>query len=174
MNPNSALTTKWNGITQILNTEAGVSIPFSLQDVKDQKINVDIKNYKAIWDTGATFSVITSKVVKEVDLKPIGITRVHTANGEAHQKQYLINLYLPNKVVFGLLRVTEAPLYQTDILIGMDIISKGDFCLSNLNNETILTFRIPSCKKFDFVEEHRIVKLPRAERRRLEKDRAKI
>src|SRR3989344_2246932 len=122
MKPNRALTTRWSGIAQILHAEVGISEPFiPPKDVVDIKITVAIKKYQAIWDTGATHSVITSRVVQELQLKPIGITVVHTANGETHQKQYIANMYLPNQVVFGMLRVTEAPLHGTDILIGMDI-----------------------------------------------------
>ena len=90
MKPHRALTTKWTGIAQILEAEIGVSQPFvPPKEIADVKITVDIKKYKAIWDTGATHSVITVRVVKELDLKPIGITIVHTASGEAHQKQYI-------------------------------------------------------------------------------------
>jgi hypothetical protein len=113
-------------------------------------------------------------VVGDLSLKPIGIVEVHTANGQTHQKQYIVNFYLPNKVMFGMLRVTEAPLHEADILIGMDIISKGDFCVTNFQGKTVLTFRLPSCGEFDFVHDIEISRLPRYERRRIEKERGKI
>ena len=175
MKPNSALTTRWNGIVPILHAEVGVSEPFvPPNDVVDIKITVAIKKYRAIWDTGATHSVITAKVVEDLKLTPMGYTVVHTANGETRQKQYIANLYLPNQVMFGMLKVTEAPLHEADILIGMDIISKGDLCISNFEGRTMLTFRVPSCQSFDFVQENQITRLPRAERRRIEKERGKI
>lgn len=175
MKPNNALTTKWPGISLVLGSEVGVSEPFvPPANVTNVEIKVQIKKYKAIWDTGATHSVITSKIVRELDLKPVGMTIVHTANGKAHQKQYYVNFYLPNRVMSGMLRVTEAPLHETDILIGMDIISQGDFCISNFEGKTVLTFRIPSCSELDFVKEHKMAELPRPERRRLEKERGKI
>ena len=174
MKPNNALTTRWPGITQILHAEVGVSEPFRPRDVTNVTINVEVKKYRAVWDTGATHSVITARVVQELDLKPVGITIVHTANGETHQKQYIVNFYLPNQVMFSMLRVTEAPLHGTDILIGMDIISQGDFCVSNFEGKTVLTFRIPSCEEFDFVKIHEIARLPRSERRKIERERGKI
>ena len=76
--------------------------------------------------------------------------------------------------MFGMLRVTEAPLHETDVLIGMDIISKGDFCVTNFQGKTVLTFRVPSCSEFDFVQDHELARLPRSERRRIEKERGKI
>lgn len=175
MKPNSALTTKWKGLTLVLLSEVGVSEPFvPPPHVENIDIKVQIRKYRAIWDTGATHSVVTANIVRELNLKPIGMTIVHTANGEAHQKQYIVNFYLPNQIMFSMLKVTEAPLHQTDILIGMDIISRGDFCVSNFEGKTVLTFRLPSCEEFDFVKDNEFAKLPRPERRRMEKERGKI
>lgn len=175
MVPNNALTTRWNSLTQILTAEVGVSQPFiPPPNIENITVTVEIKKYKAIWDTGATHSVITQKIVQGLNLKPMGMTVVHTAGGETHQKQYIVNFYLPNQVMFVMLKVTEAPLHDTDILIGMDIISRGDFCVTNFQGKTVLTFRMPSCQEFDFVKENTFASLPRSERRRIEKERGKI
>jgi hypothetical protein len=48
----------------------------------------------------------------------------------------MVNYYLPNKVMIPMLRVTEAPLHDIDILIGMDIISQGDFIVTNYQGKT--------------------------------------
>lgn len=39
------------------------------------------------------------------------------------------------------------------MLIGMNIINTGDFCITNFDNKTVLTFRTPSLAKIDYVEE---------------------
>jgi hypothetical protein len=44
----------------------------------------------AIWDTGATGSAITTKVVQELGLIPTGKAQVSTANGLAIQNTYTI------------------------------------------------------------------------------------
>ena len=41
-----------------------------------------------------------------------------------------------------------------DIIIGMDIISKGDFAVSNLNGKTSFSFRIPSFGTANFLNEY--------------------
>lgn len=41
---------------------------------------------------------------------------------------------------------------DTDIVIGMDVISQGDFAISNFEGKTIFTFRCPSVAKIDFKE----------------------
>jgi len=88
MKPNNALTTRWSGIASVLRSELGISEPFiPPADVKNIEIKVQIKKYRAIWDTGATHSVITSEVVQGLSLRPVGVTIVHTANGQARQKQ---------------------------------------------------------------------------------------
>lgn len=37
------------------------------------------------------------------------------------------------------------------MLIGMDIINKGDFAVSNYQNKTVFSFRMPSESLMDFV-----------------------
>jgi hypothetical protein len=174
MKQNFALTTKWNGSANTLGALVGVSVPFIPSAASAPQIKADIKTYNAVWDTGATHSVITSKIVQDLNLQPIGITIVHTANGPTHQKQYMVNYYLPNKVMIPMLRVTEAPLYGIDILIGMDIISQGDFVVTNYQKKTTLTFRMPSCGEYDFVKDINDSQLSRAERRRIERERGKL
>ncbi len=66
---------------------------------------------------------------------------------------YAINLFLPNQVGFQFIKVTEGVLNGTDLLIGMDIISRGDFAISNFAGKTTFSFRVPSTKRIDFVEE---------------------
>ena len=39
------------------------------------------------------------------------------------------------------------------ILIGMDIISQGDFCISNFAGRTVMTFRRPSLETIDYCKE---------------------
>lgn len=42
---------------------------------------------------------------------------------------------------------------NTDILIGMDIITLGDFAITNVGGKTVFSFRTPSTKMIDYVEE---------------------
>ncbi len=34
--------------------------------------------------------------------------------------------------------------FDYDVLIGMDVITKGDFCISTFNDQTIFSFRMPA------------------------------
>ena len=160
------------GKLNVLQSQIGVSIPFD----GDPAINSTPTNkYIGVWDTGATNSVITEKVAKELDLKPIGIKEVHTASGSDFQNQYLINIVLPNGVGIRNVLVTEGKLNQIDLLIGMDIITLGDFAITNLGGQTTMTFCMPSCHTFDFVQEYPSgIKQSRTERRKAERAARKI
>lgn len=128
----------------------------------DIKINPQshTKNFIAIWDTGATSSVISSRVAQEMNLTPIGKTIVSTANGRAEVNRYIVTLELPNHLVINDIEVSEGNLgANTDLLIGMDIITLGDFSITNIDNCTTFTFRYPSCNKIDYVEDARKLKM---------------
>ncbi len=120
------------------------------------------KKYNAIWDTGASCSVITKKVVDDLSLKSIGIIEVSTANDKRMSNVYIISMGLPNKVGFPWLRVTEGGLSNIDVLVGMDIISQGDFAVSSYNGNTAFTYRHPSCECIDFVQQTNDSKIYRA------------
>jgi predicted aspartyl protease len=111
-----------------------------------------MQEFRAIWDTGATNSVISQKIVTDCALKPIGMTLVHTANGTCTAEQYLVNIRLPNRVAFQDVRVTNQPLVGTPILIGMDIIGMGDFAVTHKDGKTVFSYRWPSAERIDFVK----------------------
>lgn len=137
-------TVKSNGIARVLYTPIIVSSTFK---------NKDAKSFKgtAIWDTGATSSVITSKIVEKCNLISISKDKVHTAGGLDLQNVYLIDIVLPNGILVNSVRVTEAKeIAGADALIGMDIISLGDFAISNVDKKTVFSFRIPSCEIIDY------------------------
>ena len=111
------------------------------------------EEYKSIWDTGATCTVITRRVVEDCNLKAIGMSRVRGVNDVRSAESYLINIRLPNDVEFGNLRVigTEQLSGGADVLVGMDIIGAGDFAVSNYEGRTAFTFRCPSQARIDFL-----------------------
>lgn len=144
-----AFTNAYKGRTDILKSEVAVGAAF---DPADSAPSTTV-SFEAIWDTGATGSVISQSVVQKCSLKPTGQVQVHTASGEATCNTYLVSIALPNDVGFPALRVTEGILYGTDVLIGMDIIGAGDFSVSNFRGTTTFTYRFPSVAKTDFVQE---------------------
>ena len=108
------------------------------------------RQYMAIWDTGATGSVVTSKVVSDCGLKPIGMATVHGIGGQQQSNTYLVNVLLRNNAIVQGVRVTEGKIgAQFDVLFGMDIIGMGDFAVTHKDGKTVFSFRIPSVERID-------------------------
>ena len=139
-----------NGLLRSLKSGVGVCAPFVGLSVGKEEIKC--KGFNAIWDTGATGSVITEKVADALGLKPTGFKEVHTANGKSEKNTYLVNIILPNNVAIQNVNVTEGLLGDhADVLIGMDIITLGDFSITNKDGNTVMSFRIPSLQEIDYV-----------------------
>ena len=111
---------------------------------------------KALWDTGATKSVISHDPVKSLGLTPVGTTNVNHGGGSSRSPTYLVNFDLPHKVgVTGAL-VTEFPAPADGsfgAIVGMDVICLGDFAITNVSGRTWVSFRTPSCAAIDYVVE---------------------
>lgn len=141
----SAFTIKSNsGILNQLTTIVSVVIPNTKNAFQ----------VKAIWDTGATASVITENVVKSLGLIPTGMSNVHTANGIALQPTFIVDIVLPNGLKVRDVTVTGATALSggCDVLIGMDIIGLGDLSITNYKGCTCMSFRIPSMHEVDYVK----------------------
>lgn len=122
----------------------------------DGSPNRNFVTFKGIWDTGATSSVITQRVVDGCGLKPTGITTVHNAHSTELVETFVVNLALPNKVAVPDITVAKGnlPGGGADVLIGMDIITLGDLTITNRDGITVFTFRVPSIDRVDYVKDH--------------------
>jgi len=147
----SAFTTSGKGLLRVLQNKVEITAGFDPNKTPANK-QPSFKTFTAIWDTGATSSVITEKVVDQCGLKPTGMTRVSHAHGEVTAEVYRVNIGLPNKVAFSNVIVTKGILAGSDALIGMDIINYGDFAVTNTDGQTVFSFRIPSIQHIDFVK----------------------
>ena len=138
----TAFTKEEKGRIKVLKTQISIII--------DKKINPyykkDNDSYEAIWDTGATNTVISEKLAKELNLTSVGKARVGTAGGIIEVDKYILGLKLPNNLQIKNVMITAGKLYGTDFLIGMDIITLGDFSVTNLNGKTTFSFRYPLVK----------------------------
>lgn len=136
-------------IALVRNPGAGPGLVFG---PRDGAID-NAKKYISIWDTGATGTVISQKVIDECGLIPIGMTRVSHAQGESVTAVFLVSVILPDGVVIPSLRVTRGVLSTCDVLIGMDIINQGDFAITHNGGKTTFTFGLPSKRHLDFVKQ---------------------
>ena len=147
-----SFTVKYDGQVNTLLTNCGVSKHF-IPDLKNEN-HPQIENFIGLWDTGATNSVISKNVVDKLGLVPISIGNMSHAGGDSTTNIYIVNIILPNNVGIHSLRVAEGNISCADVLIGMDIISQGDFTICLQKGKTVFSFQIPSTHNFNFVEEY--------------------
>ncbi|TKZ35662.1 retroviral-like aspartic protease family protein [Brachyspira catarrhinii] len=143
--PHFAFSIQYKGIARELVSESEIVNP----------LNSQRKKYKAIWDTGATNTVITPKVLNELSLTIVDTTTIIGVNSKTEDIEVaLFNLLLPNNVSIKEVRGSVCTIGgDSDILIGMDIIKFGDFAISNGGGQTLFSFAIPPFEnKTDLLE----------------------
>lgn len=97
------------------------------------------------WDTGATQTVVSKSIIKALGIEPTGReVNVYGVNGVYNSDTYLVNLHLPDGIVFENVLVTEmSEEFGPSILIGLDVILQSDFVLGSKDGRTLLKFRYP-------------------------------
>ena len=150
-----AFTIKHNGKANRITTAVKLSKAFDPAQYENQEAPFPLFETTALWDTGATKSVLTQETVRALELSAVGSTNVNHAGGTSQSNTYLVNFYLPNNVgVVGVL-VSECENIAGDFgaIIGMDIIAQGDFSITNVDEKTWMSYRIPSIQSIDYVKE---------------------
>lgn len=141
-----SLTMAYPGISNRIVTEAILKNPFTNQDL----------NTYGLWDTGATDSVITKSSAEKLGLIPTSKATVNGVHGQKDVNVYYVNITLNNNNITLDTKVTECEELSADhsvgMIIGMNIISQGDFAITNMGGQTVMTFRTPSLQVIDFVK----------------------
>jgi len=142
-----AITNKVKGIARKIITPIEVKNVFTGKMVQT----------KGIWDTGATGSVVTKSTALALGLTFFGKRKVRGVHGVKEVNEYFVNITLDNKNITLNTRVTECDELSEDntigVLIGMNIITMGDFAITNLEGDTAMSFRIPSMQRIDYVKD---------------------
>jgi predicted aspartyl protease len=124
-------------------TQIQVSIAEELSDIF--KIQQQIVDVRALWDTGATNTSISKRLAAKLNLPPISRRTIQCAGQPYESNTYKVNLILPNHVGFKNITVTEfEDSKMFDVLVGMDIITAGDFAVTNANGQTVCSFKTPA------------------------------
>lgn len=146
-----AFTLDYKGLAESLQTPCGICEGISVEDLSKRVNHPPVTQVTAIWDTGAEMSSVSETIIQSMGLVPVGRARNYTAGGEIDVNIYVINILLPCDVNFAMIPVTGNDLGDADMLIGMDIISQGDFSITNVGGMTTFSFRIPSIERIDYV-----------------------
>ena len=126
-------------------TDCYVVMPEGVTDTEGNRRFCKIEN--AAWDTGATNTIISPEIVKVLGLVPSGKCAVSAYGGVLEANTYTIDLCFENGYKNANLQVMSGDDdndFDYDVLIGMDVITKGDFCISTVNDQTVFSFRMPA------------------------------
>jgi hypothetical protein len=159
-----AFTITHNGIARRIVTMVRLAAAFDPQ-VKPDPSPTHIERL-ALWDTGATNSVITDATAQALKLTPVGQVSIKHAGGSSSSSTYLVNFVLPNNVGVAGVMVSQCPDSAGDFgaIVGMDIISQGDLSLTNAGGHTVMSFRTPAIQGVDYVGEANRLKYAGANR----------
>lgn len=139
-------------------------------DLKNKQITLDCKvsepstpdvlsppmlDIKAIVDTGCMTTSVSRGVINQLGITtPCGVSHgFDGANGAGTCTPYLIDLYLPNGISAKGIKVDCLDNMKPDMLIGMDILLQGDFCISTGGGKGKFTFQVPATHSTDYEEE---------------------
>ena len=140
----NSLTQSFKGIAKIITSPIVIENLYS--EEKGQT--------NAIWDTGATNSVITETFAKKLNLIPSGKAIVLGVHGQKKVNMFPIKITLNNEALSFTIPVTECMDLTDDgsceFLLGMDIISHGDLAITNFGGNTKMSFRVPFVEPIDF------------------------
>jgi len=110
-----------------------------------------VKIMRSLWDTGASVSLISARVAKVLGLTSIGKSGVSGYNEGIDVKDtFLIHLGLPTGDIVTNIMAMEFESDEYDVVIGMDVICNGDLAITNKDDKTTFSFRIPSEQEIAF------------------------
>lgn len=98
----------------------------------------------AIIDTGATCSAISKKAADLSGAVKRGTSSILSVHNTTTVTKYSANLTLPNEICFNDIKLVEInSLGSFDVLIGTDILSKGNFAVSSKDGNMWFSFKTP-------------------------------
>ena len=149
MSKSVSFTRQNGGIASSLRTEAVV-----FTDCKEHGKEYEPKIWTAVWDTGSSNTVISERIVFDIGLTPVGEVSARVMGESRLSNVYIVSIGLPNGLKVPDLQVIGGDFSEDDfdILIGMDIITLGDFAVTNANGKTVFSFRYPPKGHIDFTE----------------------
>lgn len=94
-----------------------------------------------LWDTGATGSMLNVAIATKLNLEAVGFTKYQHADGITETAIYAAGLEFQGGLKIGEIDLMGlSDIHDFDMLIGMDIISRGDFRIKNEDGNSVFTF----------------------------------
>ena len=85
-----------------------------------------------------------------MSLNAIRFKTIFVLDAQVQLKTFLIHAGLPTGDIVTNIMAMACESDEYDAIFGMDIISLGDFAITNQNGQTTFSFRIPSSQTIEF------------------------
>lgn len=97
----------------------------------------------AMWDTGASVTLISERVASELGLVITGTTIISGYDGKKRKANtYRIDLQFTDDLHVCFVEAVETPSPFFDLLIGMDVISQGNFHVDSKAEPPTVSFEV--------------------------------
>lgn len=116
-----------------------IYIPCKVKNVFNEKW----REVKGVIDIGATCTCITKRLAKQLKCKPFSESKIEYALGKSKSKVHIIDFIMADTILMSDVSVFAFPVnIEADIIIGMDILSRGNLALRNIKGITSFSFSI--------------------------------
>lgn len=145
-NANIAYTLRAEGLFRELISPCLIGKPFNRGSPEPRK-----QKFDAQWDSGATGTGISERVVSACGPSPIRKVQSIGTHGSQATDLYAISILLPNGLGYSSLEVASYNIGRGhDVLIGMNLITLCDFSITNVGGNTVFSIRFPSIATIDY------------------------
>jgi hypothetical protein len=139
-------TLKSNGLLDRIITQVGVSQ--SQRFCEYQGVDMVSSEATALWDTGASGSCVSRELARTLGLRAVKQCQITGVGGSQESNVYIVDIRLPNQITVSNVQVTEfLDNGKFEMILGMDIITFGDFSITNFNRESVFQFSYPPTER---------------------------
>ena len=97
---------------------------------------------EAMWDTGSQFTFLSNRIIEALQLKPTGRMGLSGINGESEADVYTVHVVLPSGDAVINVEALGSDYSDYDVIIGMDIITLGEFHFDKVDEHSVFSFNI--------------------------------
>lgn len=97
---------------------------------------------RAVWDTGATTTILCRRLIDELKPEPFRKGGMAGIGGNVEVETYLVHVAPPTGDVITYIEAMAHDFEDYDAIIGMDVITYGDFHVDSIGGKTMVTFQL--------------------------------
>lgn len=97
---------------------------------------------RAVWDTGSTTTILSHQLIRNLKAEPFRKGGMTGIGGEVETDTYLVHVAPPTDDVITNIEVMAHDFEDFEAIIGMDVITYGDFQISNKGGKSRFSFKL--------------------------------